>query len=169
MKCRMVAIIAMLCLLASQASGQTAKSKEYKDPKTATTWGYLLPGAGHIYAGEQGKGWLLMGTSVGALSAGLAMTLTSGGDSDIPNTFDPYDESPRSYGSADDLQDWTPAYVGLGVFSLGWIYSMVDAGKAAERTNRKHGLSWLKPVRVVPYVAGKADQREWGVRVKVAL
>lgn len=169
MKFRLFAIIVMLCLLVNQASAQSAaKSKEYKDPKTATTWGYLLPGAGHIYAGESGKGWMLMTGSVGALGVGLGMTLTSGEDADIPDEFDPFG-NPQNYGSADDIQDWTPAYVGLGVFSLGWLYSVVDAGKAAQRTNRKHGLSWLGPVRVVPYVVGKADRREYGVRLRFEL
>ena len=168
MKFRIFAIIVMLCLLVNQASAQSGKSKEYKDPKIATTWGYLLPGAGHIYAGESGKGWLLMTGSVGALGVGLGMTLASGEEDDIPDEFDPFG-NPQTLSTAEDIQDWTPAYVGLGVFSLGWIYSVLDAGKAAERTNRKRGLSWLKPVRVVPYVAGKADRREYGVRLSVEL
>ena len=154
MRFRIFAIIAMLCLLVSQTSAQSAKSKEYKDPKTAVAWGYLLPGAGHMYAGEGGKGFLLMAGSVGALAAGTVMTLNSG-DEDAEVGYD-YDFSKGE-------TDWTPSYIGLGVYTIGWLYSVVDAGKAAQRTNRKHGLSWLGPVRVVPYMAGKADQREYGV------
>ena len=60
MRIRLFAGIIGLCLLASQISVQAQAQKKagYKDPKVATSWGYLLPGAGHMYAGEGGKGLL---------------------------------------------------------------------------------------------------------------
>ena len=159
MKFRIFSIIAMLCLLVSQVSAQSKNTKGYKDPKAAVAWSYLLPGAGHMYAGEGGKGFMLMAGSVGSLAVGTIMTLNSG-DEDAEVGYD-YDFSKGG-------TDWTPSYIGLGVYTIGWIYSVVDAGKAAQRTNRKRGLSRL-PVRVVPYVVGKADRREYGVRLSVDL
>ena len=160
MKFRLFAIVAMLCLLVSQGSAQSTKhAKGYKDPKTAVAWSYLLPGAGHMYAGEGGKGFMLMAASVGGLTAGTIMTLNSG-DEDADVGYD-YDFSKGE-------TNMTPSYIGLAVYAVGWVYSIVDSGKAAERTNRKRGLSRL-PVRVVPYVAGKADRREYGVRLRFEL
>ena len=158
MKFRLFAIVALLCLLVSQGSAQSAKhAKGYKDPKTAVAWSYLLPGTGHMYAGEKGKGFLVLATSVGSLTAGTIMTLNSGGE-----------EVGYDYDFASSGESWTPFYIGSAVYAVGWIYSIVDSGKAAERTNRKRGLSRLG-VRVVPYVAGKADRREYGVRLRFDL
>ena len=160
MKFRLFAIIVMLCLLVSQASAQTTKhAKGYKDPQIATAWSYVLPGAGHMYAGEGGKGFLVMAASVGGLAAGTIMTLNSNEDCEVG-----YDYDFESCG-----ESWTPFWIGSAAYAAGWIYSIVDSGKAAQRTNRKRGLSWLGPVQVVPYVAGKADRREYGVRLAIDL
>ena len=151
--------LGMILMLSSGQVFAQKKTAGYKDPKTATSWGYLLPGAGHMYAGEGGKGLLLMVGSVGALAAGTIMTLNSG-DEDAEVGYD-YDFSVGE-------TDWTPSYIGMGVYAVGWIYSVVDAGKAAERTNRKHGLSRL-PVRLEPYVATSVARRVCGVRLRIEL
>ena len=151
-----------LALLMLTGSGQLwamDKTEARKDPKTAMSWGYLLPGAGHIYAGEAGKGWLLMATSVGALTAGAIITLNSG-DEDAEVGYD--------YDFSKGQTNWTPSYIGLGVFSIGWLYSVVDAPKAAERTNRKRGLSSL-PVRLDPYMMACGRGAEYGLRLRVEL
>ena len=136
------------------------RSAGYKDPKAAVAWGYLLPGAGHIYAGESVKGLLVMATSVGALVVGTIVTLNSG-DDNAEIGFD-YDFSVGE-------TNWTPSYIGAGVYALGWIYSVVDAGKAAERTNRKRGLS-LRSVRLTPYMAvAKSGKQELGLRLTMPL
>ena len=97
--------------------------------------------------------------SVGALAAGTIITLNSG-DEDAEVGYD-YDFSVGE-------TDWTPFYIGSAVYAVGWIYSVVDAGKAAERTNRKRGLSRL-PARLEPYVMASGGQRVCGVRLRFEL
>ena len=154
-----VLVLGMILMLNSGQVFAQQKTVGYKDPKTATSWGYLLPGAGHLYAGEGGKGLLLMVGSVGALAAGTIMTINSG-DEDAEVGYD--------YDFSKGATDWTPSYIGLGVYAVGWIYSVVDAGKAAERTNRKRGLSVL-PVRLEPYAAAGVAGKVCGVRLRVKL
>ena len=131
----------------------------YKDPKTAAEWGYLLPGLGHMYAGVGGKGFLLMGTSAGALAGGWIITLTSGdANAEVGDNYD------FSVGE----KNWTPSYIGSGIYLLGWLYSVVDAPKAAQRTNLKRGFSG-RPVHVAPYVTARGTQAEYGVRLLMDL
>ena len=146
----------------------------YKNPKAALGWGYLLPGAGHIYAGESGKGWLVMATSVGALAAGTIVTLNSGDDSELSAAEDSFldqDFGAPGAGSSTvkaEETDMVPAYVGIGVFAVGWIYSVMDAPKAAQRSNRKKGLA-LRPVLVEPYIVAGKTRREYGLKLTVRL
>ena len=160
MRRSIVLVVGMALLMSSgHVFAQKSKPAGYKDPKAALSWGYLLPGAGHIYAGEAGKGWMLMLGSLGAATAGTIITLNSG-DEDA-EVGDDYDFSKGE-------TDWTPSYIGWGVFAAGWIYSVVDAPKAAERTNKKRGLS-QRPVRLEPYVVARGVGNACGVRLRIQL
>ena len=156
----MIAVGMMLMMGHGQAVAQEKKPAGYKDPKAAVAWGYLLPGAGHIYAGESVKGLVVMATSIGALTAGTIATLNSGDENaEVGDDFD------FSVGAT----DWTPFYIGGGVYALGWIYSVIDGAKAAERSNKKNGLS-LRSVRLDPYVAEtKSGSHGFGVQLVVRL
>lgn len=80
----------------------------YRSPLLAGTLGFVIPGGGHVYAGESGRGWLVLGvTFVGAYFA-----LTDG--------------TPRA-----------AATVGSAAFVGGWIFSVVDGTLAAGRHNRR--------------------------------
>ena len=70
MKSRMWCIVFSLLLGASNAAaaGRESKPARLQGPKAAVSWGYLLPGAGHLHAGELGKWLLVMGTNLGALT-----------------------------------------------------------------------------------------------------
>lgn len=174
MKARICAVTLSLVLAGSGQLSAESTSKDYKDPKTAMVWGYFLPGAGHLYAGESGRGLLVMGTSVGALIGGIAMTLGSGDDSALSAAEDSFLDQDfgaggtTSSGNLVEETDLVPLYVGTGVFALGWIYSLVDAPKAAERTNQKSGLSIL-PGRVAPFVATRGGSTQYGLRLQVRL
>ncbi len=154
-----IAVGMMLMISQGQGFAQEKKPAGYKDPNAAALWGYILPGAGHVYAGESGKGFVLMVGSVGALAAGTIVTLNSGDESA---------EVGYDYDFSVGETNWTPFYIGGGAFALGWIYSVMDAGKAAERTNKKKGLS-LRSARVEPYVAGRGAGKAWGIRLSIAL
>lgn len=107
-----VALFAMP--LRAQDSVRVAVPGE-KSPTTARVLG-IVPGAGHIYAGETSRGLAHFGTVVGGfLLAGLGAAFDCVGG---------------------DCNDPTPALVALAASGY-WGWSIYDAGRAAERTNAK--------------------------------
>jgi hypothetical protein len=92
-----------------------------KIPRVARTYG-IIPGLGHVYAGEIGSGLILYITTTSSI-VGAAM----GG-------LDCFDESSGEDGCHGR------AIVALA-FGLGiWGWSVYDAGRAAERANAKRRL-----------------------------
>ena len=88
-----------------------------KDPTIALVLSIVLTGGGHLYAGETGKGLLLLGIGIGAPIAGALLSE----DSDAPYI--------------------AGLLVGLGAY----IYGIVDGRKAVERYNEANGFA-LVPV-----------------------
>ena len=100
-----------------------------KDGTTATLFSFLLTGGGQMYAGEPGKGFVLLGIGLGG--AALAVSAASNVET-------------CGYGSYYDTcgePDYGLVYVGLGVSAFSWVVSMVDASRAAHRYNVKHGIN----------------------------
>lgn len=103
-----------------------------KSPAVARLLG-IVPGAGHMYAGEVGLGFLYLGGTVGVFVVGGIFTLSA--------AF-----SDQSHSRA--------AAVGWGtVIATGalWTWSIVDAGRAARRTNAKRAARTsliLEPTRM---------------------
>src|SRR5688500_9604144 len=127
-------VLAAMMVLPTQARAQEALSSSLrpidaapsgaKDPTTARVLG-IIPGAGHLYAGEPGRAALVAGTFVGLFAVG---TLAVFGDC---------------------AADWNEADCGTSVFVdvlvpaaiIGtWGFSIWDAGRAAHRTNNRRGL-----------------------------
>lgn len=86
----------------------------YKDPNVGTLFGVLVPGGGHLYAGEVGKGLGIL--AVGGLGASLLVSQLSCGGSE----------------ACDGPMIGFGALLYLG----GAIYSIVDAAPAARRANQ---------------------------------
>ena len=105
-----------------------------KSPMTARIIG-ILPGAGHIYAGETNRGLAFFAGTLGVLAVGGAIS-----DAQCKE-----DEYSTDYCSSPVL-DVLALVAGAGV----WAWSIVDAGRAARRTNARHGLSAVifEPVRL---------------------
>ena len=102
----------------------------YRNPRRALILGSIIPGAGHIYAGEYLRG---IGNYEGTVSAfGLgAMTIIM-----APCSFSL--DKPTRCGTRPHL---VPLLLGMGVVGIGiweWISSARDASHAAERANAKH-------------------------------
>jgi hypothetical protein len=116
-----------------------------RDPSAATMYSFFLPGSGHMYAGERVKGGALMATAlVGVVVAGTELSCATAPDCE-PNT------GGMALGAA-----------GMIAFFGSWLYSVMDAGDAAERFNVSHGLvATLRPM--VP------DMRAGRTRVGVSL
>lgn len=95
----------------------------YRSPATARVLGTLLPGAGHIYAGEYAKGVRSYYGTVGGIGGG-ALAFVVGGM------------------AAEDHETGWPLQV-AGVLLVGagvgvWVRSSLDAPRAAARANTKH-------------------------------
>ena len=107
---------------------------EAKSPTTARVLG-ILPGVGHMYAGETGRGLAYLGGTFGVLLVG-GLVLAS----DCTYQVATADE---------DCSAGTETAVTVAVLGFyGW--SIYDAGRAAHRTNARSGLRAsliLAPVR----------------------
>lgn len=116
----------LFCVLALGARpllAQQPPSQPLKSGTTATVLALLLPGAGHIYAGETGRGLLLMGT--GALAWGYAF---SDGQCKRPYT----DVRTCELEKNETLAGISMA-AALGVYA----FSAWDAHRAVKRTNAR--------------------------------
>lgn len=104
----------------------------------------IIPGAGHFYAGERTRGTVL----ASAFVIGVGLMVLAQDEEWVCD--------PDIFLGEGCYYDWTAAYenrVHTGIaLSLGsMVYSVVDARRAARRTNRRNGLA---PARVtaVPHV-----------------
>jgi hypothetical protein len=121
---------------------------EYKNPGVATAIAVGVPGGGHIYAGETAKGLGTLFVSVAAVSVGAL-----------------YSECYTPRGGGDTRCNYVPLYIGLGVHGGNWLLSLLDAGDAARRHNRRAGLR--SAAQVTPLVALNRTEPSYGVRVSV--
>jgi hypothetical protein len=138
---RSLYVVLLLLLLPVSAHAQhpqpDPQHPEYRDPAMATALSALVPGAGHLYAGETGTGIAIVTTSIGAPLAGLLLSV----------------RSERRVCTASGCrieQNLVPLFVGAGVTLAAYIYGIADAGRAADRANRRRGL--VSRVHVQPRV-----------------
>ncbi len=106
------------------AQSPTESPPQAKDPERAATLGFI-PGFGHYYAGEPGKGTLLLlgfGLSAYAVTHPLPKECAQGESCKT-----------EALGSAGPV-----VYTALGIFC--WGYSIIDARKAAVRFNDRYGV-----------------------------
>jgi hypothetical protein len=111
-------------------SSTPPETQPYRDPHRALVLGSLIPGAGHIYAGEYFKGFTAYEATVGSIGVGAMVFI--------------WDKCMLSFlsttrcesGPAWPHQLLGVAMVGAGIW--GWISSARDAPRAAERANARH-------------------------------
>lgn len=124
---RLTRSAALLCVFAISARPSAAQQSEEprKSETTATILGLILPGAGHLYAGETGRGLLLMGTTGLAFAYGF-----SDGQCKRPYT---------DVRTCELDKNETLAGISL-VAALGlYAYSVWDAPRAVKRANGRRG------------------------------
>ena len=126
---------------------------ELKSPTTARLIG-IIPGAGHMYAGEVGRGFLYLGGTLGILVAG-ALVSTADCYADLLST-------------TEDCGSNTAETVTLIAAGGLWVWSIVDAGRAARRTNAKRAASaslLLEPTRLPSSLGRDRTAVRLGVRL----
>lgn len=110
-----------------------------KSPATARIMG-IIPGAGHVYAGESRRG-LAVGSGVVALPLTPAIVVGS-----VCITLYAFDADGGTLCSI-PLEPLLALGIGAAAGLYGW--SIYDAGRAAQRTNARRGLRLTPPV-IVP-------------------
>ena len=135
----------------SSAMGQTdAIVVALKDPAVARLLG-IIPGAGHMYAGEVGRGLLYFAGTLGIFATGGYITMSL--------AF-----TDQNTHRAAAIAGWSTIIATGGL----WVWSIVDAGRAARRTNAKlaRRTSLLfEPTRVPMANGGDRAAVRLGVRL----
>ena len=95
-----------------------------KDVTVARVLAAVIPGTGHIYAGEKSKGWTLMGVTIGSYALGRAL-----GDAACGGKTTGSDRLPAC--TTGQMIALTGSVISIGA----WIYGIVDAGHAVRDHN----------------------------------
>lgn len=127
----------------------------YRNPQRARVLGILLPGAGHIYAGEYLHGVLAYEGTVGGIGSGVLIFMVNKCSFAFfsPTTCNPGPEWPH--------QALGVVFVGMGIWE--WVSSARDAPHAAERANARHNP---RSSAVSPFIdpfSGPANESDIGV------
>jgi hypothetical protein len=125
-----------------------------KSPTTARLIG-IIPGAGHMYAGEVGRGFLYLGGTVGVVFVAALAGFTDC----LENT---------SWFAQSDCDGGAAATVGLIAAGGLWVWSIVDAGRAARRTNAKRAARAsliIEPARTPATLGGDRTAVRLGLRI----
>jgi len=128
----------------SEAAGAPRTDSVYRDPTAARLFAIVLPGAGHVYAGEYWRGIAIYEGTVASL--GMAALVYTIPDCAI-FAAEPCHPGPR----------WPRTVVALAGVGLGlyvWVNGVIDAPRAAERANERHRRA--QRARVAPLIQGSA-------------
>ena len=134
---KLVMLVIVCSLVVAITSSSFAQVKP-KSPGTAQALSFILPGSGHMYAGEDNTGLAILGV----WGASLGLTFAYG-----PWTWEKEQSDPTGYFS--DLAEGTGTptsikliwYASAAVTVGSWIYAIADGGAAAKRYNKRMNLS----------------------------
>ena len=151
-------LIPLCCLMLGAtpvAAQDTARAEVAgaKSPMAARVIG-IVPGAGHIYAGETGRGFAYMGGTLGLMMLGTSAILAEC----IAEVVD--------MGERCDSSNTADIFAGAVLGLWGW--SIYDAGRAAHRTNAKR-RSMRVSMGLVPAPGSHPALRRHRTRTFVAL
>lgn len=132
MLCVSIVVLMLVATTLSAQGGPDSTATRGRDPgaKSPTTARLIgiVPGAGHMYAGETGRGLAYLGGMAGILVIGAVLTV---GDC-LGSVYADADEACGSYDTIGTVT--TVAALGL------WGWTIYDAGRAARRTNASRGF-----------------------------
>lgn len=135
----------------------SSRQRPFRDPPTAAVLGTLVPGAGHMYSAEYGRGFGILGATWSLITAGELISITDRCMFAFFNP-EPCDPGPR----------WQARTVGTILIAGGvgtWIAGAFDAPRAARRANERHRL---RTSQWAPLVAPCFDSRA-GINLGVSV
>jgi hypothetical protein len=124
------ALALAVCGTALPVAAQETATFHQKSGTAATVLSVLVPGAGHIYTGETGKGLALLGIGVGGFTFGAYMWQRN-----VVDDMDDCDDIGCALTSSTKHSAW--AYAGMLAFVGSWVYGVADAGSSANRMNER--------------------------------
>jgi len=127
----------------------------YRDPHRALIFGSLLPGAGHVYAGEYWYGFGTYVGTIGIIGMGAMVYVLDDCAFALFSTCKPGPQWPSRIVGA----------VGIGAGIWTWISAARDAPRAAERANERHGRKTAKPKPIIDAPVG--SHGDWRVGVAI--
>jgi hypothetical protein len=136
-------------------SALTPATGSYRDPHLAVILGSLIPGAGHLYAGEYLRGAENYAGTLGVIGMGAIVFSLDNCGLDFLSEC-----KPRS-----NFINRIVGGVGIGAGILTWISSARDAGRAAERTNEGHHRKAAHAKPIIEAPAGSHEKWRAGVTI----
>ena len=118
----------------------------YRNPTSARVLGAIIPGAGHVYAGEYLRGVGYYYGTVGTIGMGAMVFIVD------KCTFTFLSDEPCKSPPA-----WPHQAAGIAIMAYGvgfWVHSAIDTGHAAERANERHAR---RTTAVSPFIAPAAE------------
>jgi hypothetical protein len=137
-------------------SAAKRETPPYRNPREALILGSLIPGAGHIYAGEYLRGVVNLYGTVGAIGLGAMVYLINNCALDFLNP------------NCDSGPEWLHQAFGVaivGLVSWKWISSARDAPHAAERANEKHRRKMARAKPIIGPAGGSHGGWHAGIEV----
>jgi hypothetical protein len=122
---------------AASDSAMATATTLYRNPKRALILGSVIPGAGHIYAGEYVNGFLTYELTVGTIGGGVLVFIVN--------------KCVFRWTNCDPGPEWPHQLLGVAMVGTGlwkWISSARDAPHAAERANARHA----KAIQATPII-----------------
>jgi TM2 domain-containing membrane protein YozV len=136
-------------------SASVSRVAPYRDPHRARILGTIIPGAGHFYAGEYLRGYLVFVTTGGGLAMGPLIFSMDGCTFALFSACDPGPKWPYEVLGACMVVGavWT------------WVSTARDAPHAAERANLRHRA---KTAALAPFIQpSPAVPGQWNTGVTV--
>jgi hypothetical protein len=137
-------------------STATYETHPYRSPRKALILGSLLPGAGHIYAGEYWHGVVNYETTVMTIGMGAMTFIVDKCTFDFLNP------------NCKPGPQWPHQALGVALVGLGfrhWILSARDASRAAERANERHRRKMAQVRPIIGPTAGSRGGWHAGVEI----
>jgi len=135
----------------------------YRNPKRALILGSVIPGAGHIYAGEYVHGFVAYEATIGGIGGGVLMFMLDRCALESLSLLFGGRTTTCKSGPQWPHQALGVALVGAGIWE--WISSARDATHAAERANARH---LRHRATVTPVIEAPVDARSgWRVGTEI--
>lgn len=147
-----IALLTVAVALPAQESTRARRARLgtadtlYRDPTAARVFGAIIPGAGHVYAGEYWRGLAYYEGTIGILGSGAMVYVLD------KCTFTFLSDTPCKSPPA-----WRHQVAGVAIMAYGvgvWVYSAIDAGRAAERANKRYAE---RRAAVTPFIGPQID------------